>query len=74
MAKYLLLKHYRGGPEPLPQSSVPMEEWTPQEITDHIAFMDHVARCWGSAASTSTGKPCRRTGPSYGSTARASRR
>jgi hypothetical protein len=43
MAKYLLLKHYRGGPKPSPQGSVPMEEWTPQEITDHLAFMDHVA-------------------------------
>jgi hypothetical protein len=43
MAKYLLLKHYRGGPERLPQGNVPMEEWTPQEITDHLAFMDHVA-------------------------------
>ena len=43
MAKYLLLKHYRGGPEPMPQGSIPMQEWAPQEITDHIAFMDHVA-------------------------------
>ncbi len=42
MAKYLLLKHYRGGPDrvdPWPS----MSEWTPQEVNDHIAFMDHVA-------------------------------
>ena len=43
MAKYLLLKHYRGGPERTPQGCIPMEEWTPQEINEHIAFMRHVA-------------------------------
>jgi hypothetical protein len=39
MTKYLLLKHYRGVPERLPGTDVPMEQWTPQEIEDHIAFM-----------------------------------
>jgi hypothetical protein len=43
MAKYLLLKHYRGGPEQMPNARAPMQEWTPDEITAHIAFMDHVA-------------------------------
>ena len=43
MAKYLLLKHYRGGPERMPQGAMPMEEWSPQEISDHLAFMNHVA-------------------------------
>jgi hypothetical protein len=43
MAKYLLLKHYRGGPEPMPNARTPMEQWTPAEIDAHIAFMDHVA-------------------------------
>jgi hypothetical protein len=43
MAKYLLLKHYRGGPERTEQCKVPMDEWDPQEVSDHIAFMDHVA-------------------------------
>src|SRR6201747_702212 len=43
MAKYLLLKHYRGGPTPHPEFSAPMDTWTPQEINDHVAFMDHVA-------------------------------
>jgi hypothetical protein len=42
MAKYLLLKHYTGGPEPMP-SCTPMDQWTPQEISDHIAFMGHIA-------------------------------
>jgi hypothetical protein len=39
MTKYLLLKHYRGVPERLPGTDVPMEQWTPQEIENHIAFM-----------------------------------
>lgn len=43
MAKYLLLKHYRGVPEPVPGTDTPMEQWTPEEITAHVAFMEHVA-------------------------------
>ncbi|WP_153394017.1 YciI family protein [Ornithinicoccus halotolerans] len=44
MAKYLLLKHYRrGGPEPVPGTDVPMDQWTPEEVDAHIAFMNHVA-------------------------------
>ena len=43
MAKYLLLKRYRGGPERMPGGDIPMEDWTPQEVSDHIAFMNHVA-------------------------------
>ena len=43
MAKYLLLKHYTGAPAPM--NNVPMDQWTPQEITDHIQFMrDFAAR------------------------------
>jgi hypothetical protein len=37
MAKYLLLKHYRGAPEAV--NNVPMDKWTPEEISDHIQFM-----------------------------------
>jgi hypothetical protein len=43
MAKYLLLKHYRGGPEQMPTARAGMDEWTPEEISAHIAFMGHVA-------------------------------
>ena len=43
MAKYLLLKHYRGGPDRTDYGNVPMSEWTPQEVSDHIAFMQQVA-------------------------------
>ena len=42
MAKYLLLKHYRGGPEQRPNAKPPMEQWTPEEVSAHLAFMQHV--------------------------------
>ena len=37
MAKYLLLKHYRGAPEAL--NAVPMDQWTQEEVEDHLRFM-----------------------------------
>jgi len=37
MAKYLLLKHYRGAPAPV--NNVPMDQWAPEEISDHIQYM-----------------------------------
>ncbi|MCF3961854.1 YciI family protein [Streptomyces fuscigenes] len=37
MAKYLLLKHYRGAPAAV--NDVPMEHWTPQEISAHLRYM-----------------------------------
>ena len=43
MPKYLLLKHYSGGPE-LHPNCVPMSEWTPEEITAHIDFQHEVGR------------------------------
>jgi hypothetical protein len=43
MAKYLLLKHYQGGPERMPNGRTPMDQWTPEEISAHMAFMNHVA-------------------------------
>ena len=43
MAKYLLLKHYRGGPTPMAGGDVPMDRWTPEEVSAHLAFMQHVA-------------------------------
>jgi hypothetical protein len=47
MAKYLMLKHYRGAPEPV--NCISMDKWTPQEITDHVQFMrDFAARLEGT--------------------------
>jgi hypothetical protein len=38
MAKYLLLKHYRGGPAPVTDIG-PMDRWTPAEIDAHVQYM-----------------------------------
>lgn len=37
MAKYLLLKHYRGAPASV--NDVPMSDWTPDEVTAHVQYM-----------------------------------
>lgn len=41
MAKYLMLKHYRGAPEPV--NNVMMDQWTPEEISAHIQYMNDFA-------------------------------
>src|SRR4051794_41863928 len=41
MAKYLLLKHYRGAPAPV--NNVPMDQWKPDEVEAHIKFMNDFA-------------------------------
>ncbi len=47
MAKYLLLKHYRGAPAAV--NDVPMEHWTPEEISAHVQYMrDFATRLEGS--------------------------
>jgi hypothetical protein len=38
MAKYLLLKHYRGGPAPAADGA-PIDQWTPDEVDAHVQFM-----------------------------------
>lgn len=42
MAKYLLLKHYRGAIAPV--NDVPMDQWTPEEIDAHIGYMGDFAK------------------------------
>jgi hypothetical protein len=45
MPKYLLLKHYRGGPEP--HRSVPaMDKWAPEEVEAHMARCPRPAIWW----------------------------
>jgi hypothetical protein len=39
--KYLLLKHYRGAPDAV--NNVPMDRWTPEEISDHVRYMEDFA-------------------------------
>ena len=47
MAKYLLLKHYRGAPAAV--NDVRMDQWTPEEISDHVQYMrDFAARLEGT--------------------------
>ena len=44
MAKYLILKHYRGGPAPLVDCP-PADQWLPDEWDAHLQFMrDFMAR------------------------------
>ena len=43
MPKYLLLKHYRGGPDQL-DTDVPFDQWTPEEFDAHMAFQRDIAR------------------------------
>jgi hypothetical protein len=43
MAKYLLLKHYRGAPAAV--NDAPMDQWTPEEVDAHVQYMrDFAAR------------------------------
>ena len=44
MTKYLLLKHYRGAPEAV--NAVPMDQWTPAEVDDHLQCMADFAARW----------------------------
>ena len=38
MAKYLVLKHYRGGPDPVVPLE-PMDRWAPRDVDAHIRWM-----------------------------------
>ena len=38
MPKYLLLKHYRGAPAAV--NDVPMDQWTPEEVSAHVRYME----------------------------------
>lgn len=40
--KYLLLKHYRGGPTPAVDFE-PMDRWTPEEVDAHMQYMSDFA-------------------------------
>ena len=41
MAKYLLLKHYRGAPAAV--NEVPMDQWKPDEVEAHMRYMHDFA-------------------------------
>jgi len=42
MPKYLLLKHYRGGPEPH-RPVPPMDQWAPADVQAHLPFLRHLS-------------------------------
>src|SRR4051812_18032585 len=47
MAKYLLLKHYRDAPAPV--NDVPMDQWTPEEVSADCQYMrDFATRLEGT--------------------------
>ena len=46
MPKYLVLKHYRGGPEPY-RPFPPMDEWAPEDVEAHISFLRNVREALG---------------------------
>ena len=47
MAKYLLLKHYRGGPTPL--YDAPIDQWDEEDVAAHMTYMqDFAARLEGT--------------------------
>ena len=69
MAKYLLLKHYRGAAAPV--NDVPMDEWTPDEVEAHIQYMrDFAKRGLRTPVSSSNTRRCRRTASGCDTTAR----
>jgi hypothetical protein len=42
IVKYLLLKHYRGGPAPAVDQP-PMDQWSPHEVDAHMQYMSDFA-------------------------------
>ena len=46
MPKYLLLKRYRGGPEPY-RPYPPMDEWAPEDVEAHMSFLRNVREVIG---------------------------
>ncbi len=72
MAKYLLLKHYRGAPAAV--NDVPMEHWTPEEVSDHIQFMRDFAARLQETASSSTRKRWHPRDSGFATTGRAGHR
>ena len=72
MAKYLLLKHYRGAPASV--NDVPMDQWTPEELSAHVQYMhDFAARLEGTGEFVD-GQALSPEGRSSATTARGGRR
>ncbi len=72
MAKYLLLKHYRGAPAPV--NDVPMDRWTPEEISAHVQYMRDFAARLEETGEFVDGQALAPEGRSSDMTARVARR
>lgn len=72
MTKYLLLKHYRGAPAAV--NDVPMDQWTPAELTAHVQYMQDFADRLESTGEFVEHRPLSPTARSSGPTARDGRR
>ncbi len=44
MPKYLLLKHYRGGPDAYRPEVPPIDQWAPEDVDAHMTFLREVQR------------------------------
>jgi hypothetical protein len=42
-AEVLLLKHYRGGPDPY-RPFPPMDQWAPENVEAHMTFLGEVSK------------------------------
>jgi hypothetical protein len=56
MAKYLLLKHYRGGPAPVVDIDL-MDRWTPAEIDAHVQYIPPASSSCPVGGSAPSGPP-----------------
>lgn len=72
MAKYLLLKHYRGAPAAV--NDVPMDRWTPEEISAHMQYMQDFADRLEKTGEFIEGSALAPRARGSGTTARAARR
>ena len=72
MAKYLLLKHYRGGPASV--NDVPMDQWTPEELSAHVQYMEDFAARLEGTGEFVDGQALYRRARSSATTARGGRR
>jgi hypothetical protein len=72
MPKYLMLKHYRGAPAPV--NDVPMDRWTPEEISAHVQYMNDFARRLEESGEFVDAQALSPEGRSSGTTGRGARR
>jgi hypothetical protein len=73
MPTYLLLKHYRGGPEPH-RPVPPIDQWAPEDVEAHMAFQHHVSELLEERGEYVDARHSRRRAPGCATAARMPRR